>query len=367
MKNAEDSHLKADFSAVRYGQCWEDADVLLKALDIGPEHICLTIASAGDNTLAMLGQGPQRVIALDLNPAQLACLELRVAAYRELEHGQLLELMGSKPSSKRLALYRRCRSQLSAAVRAFWDGRQCEILSGIGHSGRFERYLDLFRRRVLPLIHSRQLVEALLESRSVDERQALYKTRWDTRRWRWLFKAFFSQLVLGRLGRDPSFFDYAEGPIAERLLARARHALTVLDPAQNPYIQWILCGGHRNALPYALRPENFDAIRRNLDALEWRNQPLETFLQSHDAQGIDRYNLSNLFEYVPLDHYHRLLEYIVGSGRYAARLAYWNLFVPRRRPQHLAGALQPLTALAQRLHQQDKTFFYNDFVVEVIS
>ena len=90
---------KANFSTIRYAQCWEDADILLEGLDIQPGDTCLSIASAGDNTLAMLSKNPGRVIALDLNPAQLACLELRVAAYRELSHDELLELIGSRTST----------------------------------------------------------------------------------------------------------------------------------------------------------------------------------------------------------------------------------------------------------------------------
>src|SRR5262249_13958095 len=92
---------KADFSGIRYAQCWEDADILLEGLAVGPGDVCLSIASAGDNTLSLLSGGPERVIALDLSPAQLACLELRVAGYRELSHPELLELIGSKPSQRR--------------------------------------------------------------------------------------------------------------------------------------------------------------------------------------------------------------------------------------------------------------------------
>src|SRR3954452_24554212 len=85
----------ADFSIIRYAQVWEDADVLLDALDIQSGDTCLTIASATDNALAMLAKNPHRVGAIDLSLAQLACLELRVAAYRHLEHPELLELIGS--------------------------------------------------------------------------------------------------------------------------------------------------------------------------------------------------------------------------------------------------------------------------------
>src|SRR5205807_6422671 len=96
---------RANFSMVRYAQCWEDADVLLEALDVQPGDVCLSIASAGDNTLALLSRNPARVLAVDLSPAQLACLELRVAAYRELSHPELLELIGSRPSRRRDVLY----------------------------------------------------------------------------------------------------------------------------------------------------------------------------------------------------------------------------------------------------------------------
>lgn len=165
---------RADFSQIRYAQCWEDAEILLEALDIRPGDTCLSIASAGDNALALLTQDPARVVALDLSPAQLACLELRVAAYRELEHEELLVLMGSHPGSDRPALYQRCRSQLSSDVRYFWDTHPTEIEQGIGHAGKFERYFDLFRRRMLPLVHSRRTVARLLQGGPPEQCELFY-------------------------------------------------------------------------------------------------------------------------------------------------------------------------------------------------
>src|SRR5437660_11583755 len=95
---------KADFSGIRYAQCWEDADVLVEGLDVRPGDVCLSIASAGDNSLALLTRSPARVIALDLSSAQLACLELPIAAFRELSHPELLELIGSTPRARRCEL-----------------------------------------------------------------------------------------------------------------------------------------------------------------------------------------------------------------------------------------------------------------------
>ena len=356
----------ADFTQVRYAQCWEDADVLLEALNLPPGATCLSIASAGDNTLALLTRAPKRVVALDLNPAQLACLELRVAAYRRLNHPELLQLMGSRPCPDRMTLYRRCRDALSPSVRKFWDGQPGTIARGIGHAGKFERYFETFRHRVLPLIHTRERVRQLLEERSASERRAFYAQTWNTWRWRLIFRLFFSRFVMGRCGRDPSFFRYVEGSVSDRILLRAEHALTTLNPAGNPYLNWILNGTHGNALPLALRPEHFDSIRSNLDRLEWRCQSLESHLESIEDGTVDAFNLSDIFEYISPQAYESILSRLARAGRSGARLVYWNTLVDRRRPKSLATGLRSLRELSGRLHGRDRAFFYCAMVVEEV-
>ena len=58
------SKVEPDFKSILYGQCWEDADVLVEALPITNRSVCLSIVSAGDNTLALLAHGPKKVIAI---------------------------------------------------------------------------------------------------------------------------------------------------------------------------------------------------------------------------------------------------------------------------------------------------------------
>lgn len=355
-----------DLAPLRYAQCWEDADVLLRALDVRPEHTCLSIASGGDNTLAILSRRPRRVIAIDMNPAQIACLELRVAAYRTLAHRELLELVGSLPSSRREDLYRRCRPLLAAQSRSFWDSQPAAVQRGIGEAGNFERYLALFRTRILPCMHPAGHVERLLRGATPEERQEFYRREWDTRRWRLLFRIFFSRFVMARIGRDPSYFRHARGSLSEHLLKSTRRALTALNPAENPYLQWILTGRHLSAFPYALRAENFEAIRSNLDRLEWHCCSVEKFLGMARGEKIDRYNLSDIFEYMSQDDHQKVLECLVESARSGARLAYWNMLVERRRPPSMASRLKPLQELSDRLQGEDKVFFYSAFIAEEV-
>lgn len=357
----------SDRDAIRYGQCWEDADVLLRGLRVEPGDTCLSIASAGDNALAMLTRHPERVIAIDVSRAQIACLALRVSAYRCLDHRGLLELVGSVPSDRRADLYAACRPNLDDDIRAFWDARPEQIARGIGEAGRFERYLRIFRTTILPLCHDEKQVEDLLAPKPQAERRAFFHKTWNSRRWRTLLRLFCSRFVMSRLGRDPQFFRQVDGPVASRLQHRISHALTDLNPASNPYVQWILTGRHRSARPLALRERHFETIRDNLDRLEWRRVSLEDFLHRQPSATIDRFNLSDVFEYVPVSHADRLMEEIARTGRRGGRVAYWNLLVDRSRPPHLADRLRSRPEEAEALHRNDKAFFYSRFVLEDIA
>jgi S-adenosylmethionine-diacylglycerol 3-amino-3-carboxypropyl transferase len=360
---------KADFSRIRYAQCWEDADVLLRGLDIQPEDHCLSIASAGDNALAMLTRNPAQVLALDLNPSQLYCLELRCAAYRRLTHKQLLMLMGSRPCDDRFEIYALCRSLLSEKCALFWD-QQKNIFQryGIGGVGKFERYFRLFRNWTLPLCQSHSAVKGLFAGRILEQRNFYYEKVWNNWRWRLLARLFFSQTVMGRLGRDPAFFAHIEGSFSEHIARRIRHALCDLDPVDNPYLHWILTATHGQALPVALRPENFDLIRENLHKINWRLISIEDFVNETQPTGqrFHKFNLSDIFEYIDEDAYRRLLAQLLQISVTGGRLLYWNMLTPRSAPADMREQLNPLRELAQSLHQQDQAFFYNRLVIEEI-
>lgn len=357
---------RADFTEIRYAQCWEDADVLLTALDIQPGDVCLSVASAGDNALAMLAKHPARVFAIDLNPAQLACLELRIAAYRLLDYDDLLVLLGSRRGFHRLELYQRCRRLLSRTAREFWDERPEALSAGIGSAGKFERNIAVLRSRLLPFLPPPARIHRLLTSGSRAERLAFFAHDWDTWWSRLLIAAFFPRLMLARAGRELRFLPVLDRELGQRALAQARRVFCDLDPADNPYLHWLLTGIHGRALPFALRPENVLAIRANLDRLEWRHCAIEDVLNEVGDRSIDRFNLSDSFEYLNLPAFHTLLYRLARTGRRGGRLAYWNTLAIRRRPPIMADMLLPLTGLTETLQATDKVGFYRDFVVEEI-
>lgn len=363
--NSSEIQNRADFSVIRYAQCWEDSRLLTAGLQPFGRH-CLSIGSAGDNSFALLADGAMSVTAVEMNAAQVACIELRRAAYLTLEHHEFLELIGSRESNERWNFYQLCRVKLTEKVREFWDSMPSVIECGIGSAGKFERYFATFRSIVLPLAHSRREVISLLASKSSEERLQFYNEVWDNRRWRWIFRLFFSRTVMGALGRDAEFFKYVEGSVADRILERTRHALVELDPSENPYLHWILSGSHSKNLPEALEFRNYDTIRSALleNRLKIVSSPLEAYLAANPVQKYDAFNLSDIFEYMSEENSKILLERILAASNPGARLAYWNMLAPRSRPESMASQLR--TCESDSLHALDRAFFYSRYVVEEV-
>ena len=355
----------ADFDAIRYAQLWEDADVLLMGLGERRGATFVSICSAGDNALAMLTLDPARVVTVDLSNAQLACLRIRIQAYRHLDHGAFLELMGARPSSDRLHLLDTVAGHLDEADQAFWGKRREDVGKfGLGGAGKFERYFRIFQRYLLPLAQSASTLEDVFKPKPLEERRVFLDRRWNNWRWKLLLKTFFSNFVMGRLGRDPAFFAHVEGSLAEHVARRIEHAAVDLEPAENPYLRWILTGTHGEALPLAWREEHFETIRARLDRLELRAGALETFIAT--GEKADGFNLSDIFEYMTEETFETVYGSILSAAHPGARLVYWNMMVPRRVPGAHADKVVTLTQVERAGAARDKAFFYSDFVVEQV-
>ncbi len=352
---------RARFDIIRYAQLWEDADVLTAAMRPDPGQHFLSVCSAGDNALALLTLDPRRVTAVDLSAAQLDCLRLRIGAMRSLEQPDFLELMGARPSDRRAALLDRALVGLPDDTRARWHGLAPEVARhGAGGIGRFERYFRIFRRVVLPLVHSRRTIDDVFVSRPPAERARFLDERFVTWRWRLMLKLFFSRFAMGRIGRDKAFFTHVEGSVADHVARRIRHAGVSCDPADNPFLHWILKGGHGAALPLPWRPEPYEIIRGRLDRLRLIEGPLEACGNT----PVDGFNLSDIFEYMSPDAAETAYAALLARARPGARLVYWNMMAPRRVPAALAQRVRTLTSLEDRLKATDKAFFYSDFVIE---
>ncbi len=209
--------------------------------------------------------------------------------------------------------------------------------SGVCVRGRFEHYLALFRRVVLPLVHSRDEIAALFEPRPPEARRRYFDEVWNNRRWRALTRVFFSRTVMGRIGRDPSFFRFVEVDVAASISKRIERALTEGEPAANPYLRWIVQGQYGDTLPHAWRAANFEAIRaphrqaRAAPAIRRRGPR-----RAHPTTASTDSTCRTCSSTYRRRRRSRCSTTIARCGRAGGRVAYWNMMVPRGRPQRLA-------------------------------
>ena len=355
----------AKFNIIRYAQVWEDAEILLDALEINNNDNVLSIASAGENALSLLIHNPEHVYAIDLNDEQIFCCELKIAAIKNFEYDEAMELIGIKESSRRKELYERIKEDLSENAREYFASNMSCILSGIINNGKFEKYLTAFGKRILPLIHSKKTRLKLLEPKSREERIKFYDEIWDNRRWRLLFKIFFSRKVMGKMGRDKAFFRYVETDVASNILKRTKYAITELDTSQNSYLHYIIKGKYENVLPLCYRKDNFEIIKKNIDKISLHSETVENFIQDNDVK-ITKYNLSDIFEYMSEEQMTKIVEKIIENSPKGSILAYWNMLSPKRASEFLENKLLYKEEKSKELLGKDKAFFYSAFIVEEI-
>ena len=349
------------FSFIRYANCWEDSAVLRKALKIQSGERGVSIASAGDNTLALLLDDPSEIIAFDLNETQLFCVELKMAAFCALSYPEMLEFIGVRKSKQRLALYKKTRKYMSQSAAEYFDADLALIKRGIMHSGKFENYFRLFRLFVIPLFTTRQSCERFTSLCDPKEQESYYRKHLDNRRLRLLFGIYFGKRVMGRLGRDKSFYRYVDDSdnVAVRIKKRFELGVSNVPNATNPYLKYVLCNRFEEAaLPEYLKRENFETIRNRLGRIKLVKGDLLSLYEN----DYDFFNLSDIFEYMSDDEFERNVAHIVGNSASQARVAYWNMqgnkYIDKKK-------LTYQRELSEKLFVSDRAFFYKDFRVYV--
>lgn len=359
------------FQKILYSQAWEDPQADLDGLRLGPSDDVLAVGASGDNALAFLCAGPRSVTAIDFNPTQNHLLELKLAAIETLEPLDVQAFVGARPSQDRGFFYHHVRPALSPAARQFWDASPDLIARGVIHVGRFEGYLGTFRRYLMPLIHRQSTCRRMFDLRTLEEQRAFYKEKWDCRRWRALFRVFFGKTVMGRLGRDPAFFRYVKvEQVGDEFRRRFEHAISEIPVQDNWFLEYMICGEYARPdlrLPPYLRPENQARLRKDGRArLKLVAGSFEEFLPTVSEGAFSGFYLSDIFEWMSEDMFHKLLRELHRVGRHGGRLTWRNLLVPRGHPEPLSDLFEHEPELSKQIHHRDRSFVYGNFVVEKI-
>lgn len=354
------------FKAIGYSNCWEDPVILQRALGVQSGDTVFSVTSGGCNTLSLLLHDPVRVVALDFNPNQNHLLKLKIAAFQTLEHGEILELMGIRPSTRRRALLQKTHSVLPADTVEFWNGHLALIDQGLTFCGRTDRYLLTFGK-LMRLIYGKRKVERLFESPSLAEQERFYREKWDGWLWRSIFDVFFSRAVLTRAKDKSHFRLVGEQNYGRTFRERTAWAMTGIPLPDNYFLALALLGRYRNEqeLPPYLKAENHALMRDRVGRIEVVTGQLEEFLLSVPEGTFTRYNMSNLFDWISEEPFVKLHRHLVRAAKDGATMAWWNTLIKRHLPPAVTE-IESQPEKAAQLLKEDRAFLYANFEIGVI-
>jgi S-adenosylmethionine-diacylglycerol 3-amino-3-carboxypropyl transferase len=359
MKN---NHGQVQLSELVFTMSWEDPECDRRALRIQPTDNLITITSGGCNTLTLLLEDPRELFAVDLNPAQSYVLELKMAAMRRLEYSDFIGFLGVRELSRRREIFEALESDLSLDARAFWRSQMSLIDAGFLGRGKYEKFINMFRT-ILRLLQGRSRIEGMFENESLEEQRAYFDEVWNTRRWRGLFKIFFSKQVLGRRGLSADYFQFDDGSssFAESFFRRARHAMAELPIKGNYFLTQYFLGRYLedSQMPEYLLLNNFDIIRNRLDRIRVISSDLKLWLADQPAGMFDCYALSNICELMDHRDTQRTFREVVRTARPGARMSFRNLMINRTLPNELKSQILRDDVLSTELRTNDRSFVYS--------
>ena len=295
------------FSGLVYPQIWEDPDVDMAAMDLKPGHRLVTIGSGGCNVLAYLSRSPGRIDVVDLNLHHIALNRLKLAAFRHLPSRadvvRMLAMANVPSNSASFDLF--LAPNLDAGTRAYWQRRRW---NGRRRVEAFDR--DIYRSGLLgrfiatghliARLHGVDLTE-FARVRSLREQRIFFDTRvaplFDRPLIRWLTSRKSS---LFGLGIPPQQYDELVRTSADRTMAPVlRQRLEKLAchfPLRDNYFAWQAFvrrypDKDEGCLPTYLLPENYLAIRDNVDRVAVHHASFTELLAQKPVASVDRYVL----------------------------------------------------------------------------
>lgn len=352
---------------IDYSQCWEDPEILTEALGINKTDSILSVSSGGDNTLSLLCLGPKKIVSIDVNPVQNYLLELKLAALTNLRYHEILAFLGIEESKNRLEIYKKLSVHLTPQARLWWSAHPSLIEKGVINCGRFEKFLTIFRKYILPFIHSRKTIYQFTSKKSIKEQQEYYKNRWNSKRWRLYFRFASSRFMLEYFARQKRTFTYVQAKRgANNYLKRLEIKLSNVSLSSNYFMLYCLTGGYGQSVPPYLEEKNHKRYKETVSSLSIVTNDVFSYLKLAPESSISKYNLSDIFEALSSEENDKLWEEIIRTSKRGAKIAYWDNLTHKPIPARFSSMVSAEKQLASELYTKDRVFFYSDFHILTI-
>ena len=366
------------FRQLVYPQIWEDPVVDLEALALAPQSRLIAIASGGCNVLSYLTAHPSEVIAVDLNGAHIALLNLKLRALAALpDHASFYDFFGRADVKENVAVYQTTlRAGLDEATRAYWDGRGLDgrrrieaFARGFYRHGLLGRFIGA-GHAVARLYGAR--FDALLAARSLEEQRRVFEREiaplFDKRFVRWL--AGRPSALYG-LGIPPAQYRAlaAEGGVTQ-VLKRRVEKLACDFPIADNYFAWQAFGrGYARAetpsLPPYLQAANYETVRQGAARVKPFHGAFTDRLQREADSSLDAYVLLDAQDWMNDETLTVLWREIRRTARPGARVIFRTAaderLLPGRVPSEILDDFAYEEARSRDLSARDRSSIYGAF------
>lgn len=339
------------FRGLVYAQIWEDPEVDMEALAIGPDSHVVAIASGGCNVLSYLAADPAKMTAVDLNSAHIALNRLKLAAVRALpDHDAFHRFFGKADCRENVTAYHNhVAPMLDQATRRYWEGRD---LMGRRRIGGFAR--GFYRQGLLGrFIGAAHLLARLhganprrmLDANSLEQQRAVFDAElapvFDSVFMRWLTNQPAS---LFGLGIPPAQYKALAGGMrmGEVLKARLEKLACGFDLNDNYFAVQAFGRGYaggKGSLPPYLQEKNYAAMVARAQRVDVRHANFTEFLASQDALSADRYVLLDAQDWMDDQQLNALWAQITRTARQGARVLFRTAGEPSILPGRVDEAL----------------------------
>lgn len=375
-----------------YNTCWEDPRLDREALKLGDESHVMVITSAGCNALDYALAGA-RVSAVDVNFRQNALLELKLAACQMLSYTDFFAMFGRGQCRWAPQLYwDTVREKLSSSAQGYWDSAISAFVGNrlrpsfyfCGTSGIFARLVKLY---IDARPGARRAVDALLGTTSLEEQRHVYLSRTKP-----LFWSGFMEWILGRpttlalLGVPPAqrqqverFYKGGIQRFIEDCIDTVFGSLSLRD---NYFWRLYLTGSYtEDCCPEYLRQVNFERLRAvAASSVSVYTGTVTSFLRSASFPIshfvlLDHMDwLSTIQKNLLEEEWHAILTRAANGARAIWRSGGLSVDYVDSTTVKLDGAevrvgdrLVYETALANKLHPQDRVHTYGSFYIAAIN
>lgn len=369
------------FQGFVYNQIWEDPEVDLKAMRVGPETRILTIASGGCNILNYLAAGPKSVSAVDLNPNHLALTRLKIAAVKHApDYEAFFRMFGEGNDARNVEMYRaHLRDHVDGETREYWDGRMGLTRRRIEmFASDFYRFSLLGRFIGLTLRMARLYglrPAEILSAKTQDEQGRIFDRDWAP-----VFRKGFIRWLADRstvyymLGIPPQQFDELagsaeDGKTAAMLQARIRK-MACDFPIQTNYFAWQAFSRrydtkNRQGVPPYLKADVFASIRDRTDRVDVNHVIMTDFLAGKPENSFDRFVLLDAQDWMNETQITDLWRQITRVGGEGARVIFRTAGeispLERKLPADILSQWRYLPEESLALHKQDRSSIYGGF------